>query len=124
MTSVLIVDDEEDLLIVLSGLLKKRGFDVDTIADATGILEKVDKLQPDIILLDINLGNNNDGRIICKAIKEQPSTQNVSVILSSAHHDLQAEYKKYDADAFLAKPIILTTLVDKMNDVLTRNKKV
>ena len=69
------------------------------------LIEKLEskKIEPDIILLDIRM-KNNDGGEICRRIKDNPSTCDIKVILFSANDNLSSIEKRCGADASLPKP--------------------
>ena len=103
MSKILIVDDDADILIVASTLLKMHGFQVETINNGGQSIEKVEKYRPDLVLLDINLGNE-DGRKICRKIKNNKNNIDLPVILFSANYEYAMSYRECKANGFIAKP--------------------
>jgi DNA-binding response OmpR family regulator len=61
MRRILAVDDDSDILEVLQFILEDSGYEVDTLSDGNNLMEKIREKMPDLILLDIMLGNT-DGR--------------------------------------------------------------
>jgi DNA-binding response OmpR family regulator len=80
-------------------------------ADET--LETVKSFRPDLILLDVKLGNL-DGRDICLRLKSNPDTSFIKIILYSAFPETSVEYPKYGADDFIVKPYEFNHLVERI----------
>src|SRR5258708_7297772 len=100
---VLLIDDEVDYLHLLTALLRKRGFDVYSLSSGEDALTITRNFKPDVIVLDVRLGNE-DGRKICWEIKTEWDIKGVPIILHSAFADVEKEYKTYYADEFILKP--------------------
>lgn len=100
---ILIVDDDEGILDAISLILEDEGYIIQVISDGNQTFKKVKKFKPDIILLDVLL-SGSDGRVICKQLKDNPETQNIPIIMISAHPSAKQTIKQYRADAFLSKP--------------------
>ena len=112
MRRILAVDDDKDILFVLQFILEDSGYTVETLADGQKLFEKIDSFKPDLILLDVMLGNA-DGRILCSDVKTNLSTHNIRVILISASHaidDVQPNLNK--PDDFVAKPFDMSELLN------------
>jgi DNA-binding response OmpR family regulator len=115
---ILAVDDDPMILLVLKNLLEDEGYKVDTLSKGEKVFEKISKHMPDLILLDVVLGDL-DGRNICKSIKEKMETHNIPVILVSATHNLSDSIKQEGApDDFLSKPFDLFILLRKIKQQL------
>lgn len=118
MQRILVVDDNEDILEVIKLVLEDYGYDVLTVNDGLLLPGKINQYKPDLILLDVMLGNT-DGRELCKKIKSNPATHNIPVILVSAGHNLANHLKLSDSpDDFIAKPFDINELLDKVHNHL------
>ncbi|MDB5147880.1 MAG: response regulator [Mucilaginibacter sp.] len=111
MNRILIVDDDPDLLDILSFFLTSSGYEVHTLPKGDAIFEHIAAFRPDLILMDVMLAGM-DGREICKGIKANPQTL-MPVILISGTHDL-ALTQTGAPDDFLAKPFDLDELLEKV----------
>lgn len=107
---ILVVDDDLDILEVLKFLLKKNSYDVVALSEAQKVIETVTQVQPDIVLLDINL-SGYDGREICKYLKHTLNVR-IPVLLFSANANYKTSYKEYYADDFLEKPFEIKKLLN------------
>src|ERR1700753_3524646 len=114
MRRILVVDDNEDILEGIKLILEDYNYDEITLSDDTLLLDKVHDDHPDLILLDVMLGKV-DGRDLCRAIKTQPETKEIPVILISASHHVQERYTLNGVapDDFLAKPFNISDLLEK-----------
>ncbi len=113
---IVVADDQGDILRMMQSVLTKQGYEVAT--DATGtLLDEIKNENPDLIILDINLGER-DGSDICRRLKEQEYSKHIPVILISAIMDLAEISQTCGADDYLAKPFRLSELVNKVQQNL------
>lgn len=112
MRRILAVDDDNDILEVLQFILEDSGYEVETLSDGHFLFDKIKASAPDLILLDIMLGNL-DGRELCRDVKASEETHNIPVILVSASHNIEGSMNQNGApDAFIAKPFDINDLLD------------
>lgn len=114
MQRILAVDDDKDILEVLQFILEDSGYVVETLANGQRLFEAIDSFKPDLIILDIMLGNA-DGRLLCDAVKANSETHDIPVILISASHvltDVQPNSGK--PDDFVAKPFDIDVLLNSV----------
>jgi len=114
MFKILVIDDDIDLLFLGSSLLRQKGFDVHSLARPENVIHVVRSFQPDLILLDIKLGDY-DGGNICLQLKNHPETKQVKIILYSAFPETSVDVSKYGADDFVLKPYEMDHLVTRIN---------
>ncbi|MBB6109929.1 response regulator [Mucilaginibacter lappiensis] len=115
MRRILAVDDDSDILEVLQYILEDSGYEVITLADGHHLFDKIKESQPDLILLDIMLGNL-DGRDLCKSVKTGMETHGIPVILISASHEVSRTLNQTGApDDFIAKPFDIDVLLRSIN---------
>ena len=82
--NILIVDDEQDIRRLLSGILDDEGYETREAWDLNSIKIEISKRIPSLILLDVWLDNSNaDGIDILKIIKK--SYSNIPIIMISGH---------------------------------------
>ncbi len=118
MSRILAVDDDNDILEVLQFILEDSGYQVETLSDGRKMLERINEHAPDLILLDIMLGNV-DGRDLCKNVKSHIETNGIPVIMISASHSMSDILKQDCApDDFIAKPFDINVLLNKVKQQL------
>ena len=116
---VLIADDEEPNLRLLSSLLISSGYDIEMASNGIEAVQKSAIYRPDLIILDIMMPAM-DGFDACKLIKAAPETKNIPIIIVTALHDRGSKLKGLEAGAndFLSKPIDKAELIIRMNNLL------
>ena len=120
---VLIVDDEENNLNLISALLSNNGYLYDTARNGLEALEKVKEYSPDLILLDI-LMPKMDGYEVCRRLKDDLLTQHIPVIMVTALFDRDSRIKGLEAGAndFLTKPVDGAELMIRARNLLKVKK--
>ena len=108
---ILVADDDEDILDVISIILEGEGYNVTTISRGEEVLEIKEDF-PDLFLLDISMAGI-DGRDICRYLKNQSSTKHIPVILFSANKEIEKIAFEVRADDFICKPFDIDVLLQK-----------
>lgn len=107
---ILLVDDDPDLLRMISFSLKKKGYEVSTGQDGREALDMASRLMPDIMLLDVNLPLIN-GDEVSRLCKQDEKLKHLTVILMSAlREDLSEKARNSGADGLISKPFELSEL--------------
>lgn len=119
MRRILAVDDDKDILEIIKYILEDSGYEVDTLAEGKNLFDRIKQHEPDLILLDIMLGNL-DGRELCKTLKTHQETKNIPVILISASHDPGRLNQDGSPDDFIAKPFDIDVLLNRISSQLKR----
>jgi PAS domain S-box-containing protein len=104
---LLVIDDNIEFGIGVKMLLSKDGVEVHTAADGIQGLERVNRLLPDIVLLDVVLPRM-DGIEVCKKIRQNPELTGVYIVMLSGlktQTDQMAEGLEAGADGYIARPI-------------------
>jgi DNA-binding response OmpR family regulator len=115
---VLIVDDDVDLLDVLSYALRREGFNVQVAADGQQALSRIQSSKPDVILLDVRLPKVN-GFEVLRRIRE---SDDIPVIVLTALNDEETVLKAFNlgADDFITKPFSPRQLTARIRAVMRR----
>ncbi len=113
-SKILVLDDDPDILEIISYILSDKGYQVVTLLAGEEIFQTIQHFHPDLILMDVMLGAM-DGRLICRELKSNSETENLPVILISASHDLAESLSNEGApNDFIAKPFDIVNLVKKV----------
>jgi type II secretory ATPase GspE/PulE/Tfp pilus assembly ATPase PilB-like protein/CheY-like chemotaxis protein len=120
---VLLVDDEDSLRKVMRDLLERDGYVVTEARDGVQALDQVDRVGPDIIVLDLNLPGL-DGYGVLSHLRSRPATANIPVIVLTAKGDEDNEVRVFElgADDFLTKPFRARALSARLEAVLGRRR--
>lgn len=113
MNKILIVDDNVDILNVMEIILRNNNYDVIIENDGNKIINRVKECLPNLILLDVALGNVN-GIDVCKKIRLINSLKNIPIIIFSANVAYKGIHKQC-GDDFLLKPFEVHQLLSKIS---------
>lgn len=119
MTKILLVEDNEMNRDMLTRRLVRQGFDIVCAIDGPSGVEKAASECPDLILMDIALGEM-DGWEATQLIKANPVTHNIPIIALTAHA-LESDRRKsveVGCSEFDTKPVDLPRLLGKIKGVL------
>lgn len=103
--SILIVDDIPANLLLLSGMLKERGYRVRPVTDGEEALQTAQRVPPDLILLDVTMPGMN-GYELCQRMKANPILKDIPVIFISALTETIDKVRAFRAGAvdYMTKP--------------------
>ncbi len=121
MKTVLVVDDEKDIIQLIRYNLEREGFRVESALDGNAALLKANEVRPDVILLDIMLPGK-DGYEVIKTLNQSDKTNSIPVIFLTAK---SAEFDEVlglelGADDYIVKPISPRKLISRIRAVLRR----
>ncbi len=121
--TVAIVDDEPDILELVSLNLEKEGFKVEGFLEGGGLLKYLDKEIPDLIILDLMLPDI-DGLEICKSLRKQDKFTTIPIIILTAKGEEMDKVLGLElgADDYVTKPFSPRELVARIKAVLRRNE--
>jgi two-component system phosphate regulon response regulator PhoB len=125
MKPVLVVEDEKDISDLLEYHLTQAGFSVVTARDGSEALEKAAREGPALILLDLMLPGM-DGKDICRALKSNPVTQGIPVMMVTARTEEVDRIIGFElgADDYVTKPFSPRELVLRVKAVMRRGEEV
>ena len=119
--TILVVDDEEDLLDLIEYNLKKEGFDVLKAEDGKEGIRMAREHRPDLILLDIMMPKM-DGLEAVEVIRSDDELKQIPVIFLTARGDEKTEVEGLNkgGDDYITKPISTTKLISRIKAVMRR----
>lgn len=118
---IMMIDDEPLVMDVLQTCLEEHGYHFFIkIEDSTTAVDAIFNERPDVVLLDLNMPEV-DGFAILKALRENPDTRFLSVIVLTSSNDSNTKLKALEMGAtdFLAKPVDRSELVLRIRNTLT-----
>jgi DNA-binding response OmpR family regulator len=118
---ILIVEDERDVVDIVTIRLEAAGYECISAHDGQEGLEKVKSEEPDLVILDLMLPKI-DGYKVCRLLKSDEKYRHIPIILFTAQaqkRDIDAG-KKSGADAYIVKPFEPQVLINKINELLNR----
>ena len=119
---VLIVEDDPDIVDILSYNLKQADLKVTSVPDGSSALAEVKRRLPDLILLDLMLPKV-DGLEVCRLLKSDPETKNVPIIMITAKGEEVDRIVGLElgADDYIIKPFSPREVVLRVRSVLKRS---
>jgi len=119
--TILVVDDEQDLLDLIEYNLKKEGFKVLKAENGVEAIKTAKEFNPDLVLLDIMMPKM-DGLEVCRNMRSDAELRHIPIIFLTARGDEKTEVDGLDlgADDYITKPISTTKLISRIKAVLRR----
>ncbi|MFN2235458.1 MAG: response regulator [Anaerolineales bacterium] len=124
MSKVLLIEDDDVMIGLLQTLLEIDGYQVVAFRSGEDLLQVVQREQPDVILLDVNLKNLGINHItgldLVGQIRSGNNAKHTNIILSSGINYRQ-ESKAAGADGFILKPYMPDDLLNLIKETITNN---
>ena len=120
-TKILIIEDEEDIIELVTFTLTREGFAIEGLTNGDNLLENVIQRKPDLIILDLMLPGQN-GYDLCKQLKQSPETSHIPVLILSAKSEESdiVVGLELGADDFITKPFSPKVLTARVRMILRR----
>ncbi len=123
MKKILIVDDQLEVRELVQVTLEIGDYQILAAENGQQALELAQNEHPDIVLLDIMMpGSNVDGLEVCRQLKNDPDTANITVVMLSAkgqESDIKAG-REAGADDYFTKPFSPIALIEKVEEVMNK----
>ena len=117
--TILIYDDDEEILQLCTAILSMQGFQTITKNKCVDILADVSAIQPHLILMDLWIPEIGGEQAI-SMLKASPSTsKNPPILIFSANADIKQLSEKLNADGYIEKPFNLHTLVNTIKEKIS-----
>ena len=118
---ILIVDDEADILEIITYSLENAGYKIYTAKNGIEAVDKASMIKPDLIVLDVMMPEM-DGIEACEIIRNNPKTKNTLITFLSARGEDYSQIAGFNAgaDDYITKPIKPKILLSKVKSLLRR----
>ena len=119
---ILLVDDEPDILEIVSYNLKNEGYQVYTAENGEEAIKKAKKKKPDLVILDVMMPVM-DGIEACEKMRKMPELDKTIITFLTARGEDYSMIAGFDAgaDDYITKPVKPRVLVSKVKSLLRRN---
>ena len=114
---ILIVDDDHEIVNVLSIILEEENYDVMKVYKGNDAVTSIRESNPDLVLLDYMLPDIN-GDEVARIVRQELKKQKLPIILISAAHDGEKVAEKAQMDGYIAKPFEMNILLEKIARLL------
>jgi DNA-binding response OmpR family regulator len=117
--SVLVVDDEPNIVLSLEFLIKQAGYEVRVARDGDAALKAIEERLPDLVLLDVMMPKR-DGFDVCETIRANPVWKDIPIIMLTAKgRDIEREKGlALGANAYITKPFSTRDALDQIRQFL------
>lgn len=115
--SILIIEDEPDVLKLLNRILAPHGYEIVEALGGAAALATLHETSPAIILLDLAMPGIN-GLELLDAIQEMPHLANSKILVLTARNQMANDARKYNVEAIFIKPIRPVQLLNVIKDLL------
>lgn len=117
--TILIADDEPNILISLEFLMKREGYQVQLARDGQEALDAIQAHRPDLVLLDVMMPQKT-GFEVCQEVRANPAIQDTRILMLTAKgRDTDvAKGLALGVNAYMTKPFSTRELVDKVREML------
>jgi len=117
--SVLIVDDEPNIVVSLEFLMKRAGYDVRVARDGDEAMRAIEHRKPRLVLLDVMMPKRN-GYDVCQSIRGNPDWRDIRIIMLTAKgRDVEVEKGlALGADDYITKPFSTREVVARVRDLI------
>lgn len=120
---VVVADDDDALRKALSAALVRLGYAVEQAPDGNSALAAVARFEPDLVLLDVDMPGL-DGFQVCRALRSEPATRLLPVVLLTGYSEREARFEGLNAGAsdFLTKPFDLPELSIRVRNLVAAHR--
>jgi len=130
MPKILVIDDDPDFRYAVRMVLEAEGFEAEMAADGEEGIAKVLDTQPDLVTLDVIMGEDLEGFEVARTLREDHDLVDLPILMLTAVHSVKqvpyrfAPDKEYlPVDVFMDKPIEPETLVDTIKEMLGERRE-
>ena len=125
--TILVVDDDRDLVASMKTYLEARGYAVNVAHNGIEARHELKRKRPDLVVLDIMMDYDTDGFNVAYKLKNEPETERIPVIIVSGFtKELEEKthvfepmmYREWPAAKFFEKPVKLSVLADAIAGIL------
>jgi len=123
--TVLLCDDDTDFLAMNRAVLEKNGYDVITAHCGALCEDRAKAMKPDLVVLDIAMHGIGDGLFVAHALRRDPTTKDIPILVASCLNQLLpgvvGKGRDYlPGEGFLGKPVAPKTLLEEVDRMIGR----
>ena len=120
MTTILIVEDDNNQRLLYEQELKLEGYGIVTASDGKEALEKVQEQLPDIIIMDINMPKMDGIEAMGRSLSKK---KEIPIIINTAYSNYKDNFMSWAADAYIVKSSDMSELKNAVKEVLGKKAK-
>jgi len=119
MATILVVDDEPSIRVLLKEELEKEGYGVVCASSIEEAVKAMEENNPSLLVLDIKLGEESGIDFLLEIAKKD---KKLPIILNTAYSVYRDNFQTWAADAYIVKSVDLTPLKDKIKELLSEKE--
>lgn len=121
--TILLVDDDSDMLDIMGAFLKNEGYTVVTADNGLEAVSKAKEVLPSLVLMDIHMPRMN-GLEACKELKSDPVTKSIPIVMLTVAGQISEIEKAmiYGAKTYVTKPCTREQILKIVQDILPTDK--
>ncbi len=116
---ILVVDDEESIHLLYKEEFEEEGYEVTSAINGEEALDLFDKIEPDLVILDINMPGMDGIEVLRKMKEKRPD---IPVILSSAYPEYKQDLASWASDDYIVKSFNLDELKESVRRHISKKK--
>jgi len=123
--TIYLVDDDPDFSDAVKMVLEREGHAISTANNPASGLAMIQKASPELLVLDIMMQSPDDGIVLARQLRKEGFKFPIimlSAIGKVTGMDYDTDSEMLPADAFVEKPVMPAALIEKVNQLLARNK--
>jgi two-component system, OmpR family, response regulator MprA len=122
---VLVIDDEENIIEFIRLGLRYEGFHVESASQGEQGVSAAQRINPDLIILDVMMPPGIDGLEVCRRLRSNPTTADMPILMLTAKDDVRDRIAglRIGADDYLTKPFDFDELLERIRAILRRQKR-
>jgi DNA-binding response OmpR family regulator len=127
---ILIVDDDVNYVKSIRVILESKEYEVDAAHDSESAMEKIKKIKPNLILLDIMMDRLDDGLNLCYKLKHDSELKKIPILTISAVTEKTGfklspttDGERFEADDFIEKPVKPFDLLERIEKLLKKEQE-
>ncbi|MBI2442207.1 MAG: response regulator [Lentisphaerae bacterium] len=117
--TILLIDDEKDILLTIGDFLNINGFTVLTATNGEEALRRLEGDKPDLIILDINMPKMN-GLAFLSTVQAKPEWADIPVYVFTGRANMEQYFEEIRVAGFMAKPCLPDKLLKDIRNILTQ----
>lgn len=121
MCKVLLLDDDQYILEMLTEVLTHEGYAVHAYTYTQDIFKLINENKPDLVIVDYLMNGINGGEL-CSSLKRHIPTANIPVIIISAYERVLKSLGNYGCDEFIAKPLDIPAFLYRLKGLIKQNR--
>src|SRR6266581_769046 len=122
---VLVIDDEENIIEFIRLGLRYEGFQVESASEGEQGVNAAQRINPDLIILDVMMPPGIDGFEVCRRLRSNPTTIDIPILMLTAKDDVRDRIAglRIGADDYLTKPFDFDELLERIRAILRRQSR-